>query len=224
MSNESEPRIRITRDGPYVVEGAVPLVRTSKVETDHREPIGWAPDEHVQPRATVKLCRCGRSADKPYCDGSHEREGFDGTETADRGPSEARRRTYVGDGVVMTDDRSICEHSGFCGDRFTNVWRMIKETDDPAVRERLIAMVRLCPSGALQYSDAEGAEPVEPALPVSVAIVRNGPLWVRGGIRITGADGRDHEVRNRVTLCRCGGSTNKPYCDGTHMEKGFRDE
>ena len=222
MDEGSEPRIRVT-DGPYVVEGRLPLVRTSIVRTDHGEPIGWAPDQPVEPREGVKLCRCGHSSDKPFCDGTHRTIGFKGTETADRGPITDRHKTYAGEGVVMTDDRSICEHAGFCGDQFTNVWRMIKETDDPAVRERLIDMVRLCPSGALAVSEDEGGEPLEPALPTSVAVVEDGPLWVRGGVRVTGADGQDYEVRNRVTLCRCGASTNKPFCDGTHQEIGFTD-
>jgi len=222
MDEGSEPRIRVT-DGPYVVEGRLPLVRTSIVRTDHGEPIGWAPDQPVEPREGVKLCRCGHSSDKPFCDGTHRTIDFHGAETADRGPIAARRKTYVGDGVVMTDDRSICEHAGFCGDRFTNVWRMIKDTDDPSVRERLIDMVRLCPSGALAASEDDAGEPLEPALPTSVAVIEDGPLWVRGGVRVTGADGQDYEVRNRVTLCRCGASTNKPFCDGPHQETGFTD-
>ncbi len=222
MDEGSEPRIRVT-DGPYVVEGRLPLVRTSIVQTDHGEPIGWAPDQPVESREELKLCRCGHSSDKPFCDGTHRTIGFQGAETADRGPIAARRKAYVGDGVIMTDDRSICVHAGFCGDRFTNVWRMIKDTDDPAVRERLIDMVRLCPSGALAASEEEDGEPMEPALPTSVAVVEDGPLWVRGGVRVTGADGQDYEVRNRVTLCRCGASTNKPFCDGTHQEIGFTD-
>ena len=58
MDEGSEPRIRVT-DGPYVVEGRLPVVRTSIVRTDHGEPIGWAPDQPVEPREGVKLCRCG---------------------------------------------------------------------------------------------------------------------------------------------------------------------
>ena len=69
----------------------------------------------------------------------------------------------------------------------------------------------------------------EPTLPVSIGLVEDpaqgcsGPLWLRGGIPVVGADGVEYEVRNRVTLCRCGGSKNKPFCDGTHAAIKFRD-
>lgn len=55
-------------------------------------------------------------------------------------------------------------------------------------------------------------------------MIRDGPLWVRGGIPVESSDGATYEVRNRVTLCRCGRSSNKPFCDGTHKGVGFRDE
>ena len=51
----------------------------------------------------------------------------------------------------------------------------------------------------------------------------SGPIWVRGGITVESADGREYEVRNRVTLCRCGQSSNKPFCDGSHVECSFHD-
>jgi len=70
----------------------------------------------------------------------------------------------------------------------------------------------------------------EPELPVSIGLIEDpaqgcsGPLWVRGGIQIESADGFKYEIRNRVTLCRCGKSQNKPFCDGTHAAVKFRDE
>ena len=51
-----------------------------------------------------------------------------------------------------------------------------------------------------------------------------GPLWVRGGVQLIGADGFEYEVRNRMTLCRCGASKNKPFCDGSHASVGFNEE
>jgi hypothetical protein len=81
-------------------------------------------------------------------------------------------------------------------------------------------MATNCPSGRLQVT-LEGGEVVEPEFTPSIAAVPNGPLWVRGGIKIEAPDGFIYEVRNRVTLCRCGLSKNKPFCDGAHEPGGF---
>src|SRR6266705_1218281 len=119
------PRVRVMKDGPYEVTGGPSLVRTAQVETEHGEPVAWAPTTPIDAPATFQLCRCGASSTKPFCDASEATSGFDGTEVADREPRAARAETYLGDGVVMTDDHTLCEHAGYCGDRFTNVWRMI---------------------------------------------------------------------------------------------------
>lgn len=225
MADPDRPRVKIQRNGPYLVSGPTRLTRTAIVETDHGEPIAWTEDEDVpETRVRYALCRCGGSSNKPFCDGTHVRAGFDGTETADRAPRETRTRVFEGEGVEMSDDRSLCDHSGFCGDRNTDVWHMIRDANDPEVRERLIGMVRLCPTGRLAASLPEGQEhDLEPPYEPCVAVVTDGPLWIRGGVEIVGADGEAYEVRNRVTLCRCGESSNKPFCDGTHRENGFRD-
>jgi hypothetical protein len=99
--------------------------------------------------------------------------------------------------------------------RFANIWSMIKRADDPEVQGRIMRMVRNCPSGRLELLSQDG-ETLEPEFVPSIAAVTNGPLWVRGGIRIQAPDGFVYEVRNRVTLCRCGESKNMPFCDGTH--------
>ena len=77
--------------------------------------------------------------------------------------------------------------------------------------------------------DKASGQPIEHALPVSIGLVEDpeqkcsGPLWLRGGIQVASADGFEYEVRNRVTLCRCGESKNKPFCDGTHAAIKFKD-
>ena len=90
------------------------------------------------------------------------------------------------------------------------------------MREKLETMVSLCPSGRLQYSHRMGGELVEPPYEPSIGVQVDGPLLVRGGIRVVSSDGETWQVRNRVTLCRCGHSSNKPFCDGTHKVIGFR--
>jgi CDGSH-type Zn-finger protein len=92
------------------------------------------------------------------------------------------------------------------------------------VRSHVIAMIERCPSGSYVYALDEGGADVEPDLPAQIAVTVEitsdgpieGPLWVSGGIPIERADGQPLETRNRVTLCRCGQSKNKPLCDGTH--------
>jgi CDGSH-type Zn-finger protein len=220
---DDEPTIKITRDGPYRVRGGVRLVRTAQVETEYGEPVAWEPDEPIEAGASVTLCRCGGSSSKPFCDDTHLREGFDGPETADRRTYADRAHAYRGQGLTMSDDLSLCTHAGYCGDRFTNVWAMIVHPDDPQEGERIRTMSRLCPSGRLVTQPDGAQEPDEPVFEPSVAVVQDGPLWVRGGVRVESGDGEVYEVRNRVTLCRCGASRNKPFCDGTHVDIGFRD-
>ncbi|MGZ5307468.1 MAG: CDGSH iron-sulfur domain-containing protein [Actinomycetota bacterium] len=216
-------RVRITEDGPYEVTGSPPLVRTAQVETEFGEPIGWEEPTPIDAPDEFDLCRCGASSRKPFCDASHETAPFDGTEVADRRLRAERARVLEGDGVVMTDDRSLCAHAGHCADRFTDVWEMIRGTSDPAIRARLRRMVELCPSGRLAHAPPGDAELVEPEFDPAIAVIEDGPLWVRGGIPVESSDGTTYEVRDRVTLCRCGHSNNKPFCDGTHKVVGFRD-
>lgn len=224
-TDNTTPRINIAPNGPYLVSGALKLIQREPAMSIHGEPLEWdpvgAPETPTETRERFALCRCGESSSKPFCDGTHARAEFDGGLTADRGPSAERRQTAAGNGVVMTDDGTFCMDAGFCGTRLTNVHDMINRTSDPEVRDRLKRMVGNCPSGRLQFSLTEGGEPVEPEYEPSIATIPDGPLWVRGGIAVQAADGFTYEVRNRVTLCRCGQSNNKPFCDGTHKNIGF---
>lgn len=221
MTEPNDPEIRVTADGPYEVRG-VPLARTAQVETEFGEPIGWAADEPIPTGRRAVLCRCGHSSTKPFCDDSHLRNGFDGAEVADRGPYDDRKATFEARGFVLDDDMPLCTDAGYCGDRFEHVWDMLGDTGDPTVAERVKTMVRLCPSGRIVTRDADGVAD-EPAYEPSVAVIADGPLWVRGGVQVIAADGTPYEVRNRQALCRCGASGNKPFCDGSHKRVGFTD-
>lgn len=204
-------KISVTKDGPYMVEGLTELID--------------ARGEEVSKDGKVFLCRCGQSSNKPFCDGTHNKVGFNGTETADEGPIAERRDTYEGDGVTILDDRSVCAHAGECTDRLPAVWKLGEEPwIDPrgAPAGEIEEVIPKCPSGALTYLEPGSAEPVEQELSPAIKALVDGPYMVRGGIPVSSADGDEYEVRNRQTLCRCGGSSNKPFCDGTHW-KGFKD-
>lgn len=214
-------RIEVMDDGPYVVRGDLPLQRRAPVSSGEGEPLAWDAPRPVEMREKYRLCRCGASADKPFCDGSHREAGFDGTCSLPDAPYEERADDLGGSGITVHDDRSICEHAGFCGNKMSNVWKMISRTDDVQVRTAVIGMIEKCPSGALTY-ELDG-DAVEPDYEAAVNVVDDGPLWITGRIPISLRDGTEVEVRNRVTLCRCGASGNKPLCDGSHANVDFAD-
>ena len=214
-------RVQVMPDGPYRVTGSVPMATQSIGGDAIGQSVEWVRGDDLPVGESYDLCRCGRSGNKPYCDGSHERVGFDGTETASRRPYAGRARAESGPAGTLTDDPSLCAFARFC-DADGQVWKLLRIPGEDDLVER---QATRCPSGRLVAW--AGASPLEPELPPSIAIVEDpvmgiaGPIWVRGGIPVTSADGTDYEVRNRVTLCRCGGSRNKPFCDGTHASVRF---
>ena len=215
----SDPQITTAENGPYLVAGDVPLSRREPIMSEHGEPLTWKTTDTIETKDRYALCRCGLSDNKPFCDGTHAREGFDGTESAPVDTFDDRRKQYAGTGIDVYDDRGTCVHAGFCGNQVSTVWKMSGKTDDTIVRAQVMAMIERGPSGALTF-EVDG-EVIEPDLPVEVAVVADGPLWVTGGITVDRADGEPMETRARVTLCRCGASATKPLCDGSHQEVGF---
>jgi len=185
----------------------------------------------VETGETYRLCRCGQSRAKPFCDGSHHTTGFDGTETAPANTTAERQAIYAGGAhLVVKRDSSLCMESGFCATRRTNIRRMLKDTAEPAVRAAIIGMIERCPSGSFTYSIEPGEPDIEPDLPAQIALTTEitddgpiqGPLWMTGNIPLERSDGQPFETRNRVTLCNCGQSKVKPLCDGAHRRLGNR--
>jgi CDGSH-type Zn-finger protein len=206
-----------------MVSGAVPIVRKTAVHSEHGEPLTWKTSDGLTDRSTYALCRCGESENKPFCDGAHSAAGFEGSDTADASTYDERANELGTNGITVRDDRSICVHAGFCGNRHTNVWKQSKDMSDSTVRLAVINEVEKCPSGALTYRFEGDDADTEPDYSLQVGVIDDGPLWVAGGIPVTTSDGVELETRNRVTLCRCGASDNKPLCDGSHKEAGFAD-
>jgi CDGSH-type Zn-finger protein len=226
-NDNNRKRIEVQPDGPYRVYGGIPLVRKTQVVSEYGEPLTWQKGERIwTPEiGSYDLCRCGHSGDKPFCDCTHLEIEFDGTETTETNTTAERQDTYPGSAkIVVKRDMSLCIDSGFCGTRFEGIEQLAAKTKNTQVRSLVMAMIERCPSGSLTYALKKGEPDNEPDLPQEIAIVTEitddgpiaGPLWVTGGIPIERADGEPFETRNRVTLCCCGRSTQKPLCDGTH--------
>lgn len=225
--SKPQKRIVISQDGPYLVCGGIPLVHKIQIVSEYGEPLTWKMGRVFDTPEVYELCRCGQSRFLPFCDVTHALIDFEGTETADTRPTAERQVGYPDStGIVVRRDLSLCMDSGFCGNRFTNVEKMVAYTDNPQVRAQVMAMIERCPSGSYVYSIQENEADIEPDLPQQIAITTEitaegpiaGPLWVTGYIPVVRADGQPFETRNRVTLCSCGHSRNKPLCDGTHRE------
>ena len=217
MSDLGDPIITVAANGPYLVSGGLPLRRRRDVQSELGEPMTWATTSTMETKDRYALCRCGQSGNKPFCDGTHARNGFQAEDTA--GGTYDERAEVVGGDVNVRYDQGICVHAGFCGTTVTNVWEQAAKTGDTAARMHAISMIEHCPSGALTYQ-LDGVDN-EPLMPQAIAVISDGPLWITAGVPIINSDGTQLEARNRVTLCRCGASANKPLCDGAHKEAGF---
>ncbi|MFO7651273.1 MAG: CDGSH iron-sulfur domain-containing protein [bacterium] len=220
MAEARGGEVLVTVDGPYIVSGGIPLRVMRIVLNERHESVGWRSVGRIPVKGSYALCRCGRTATPPFCDGSHERAGFDGTETASREPFERQARVLHGAGVWLADAQELCASARFCL-RSGGTWFLTRRSRGSAARRTAVQQAANCPAGRLVARRPGGAD-LEPKLARSIALVEDplagmsGPLWLRGSIPVIAADGFRYEMRNRVTLCRCGRSRNKPFCDGNH--------
>jgi uncharacterized Fe-S cluster protein YjdI len=132
-------------------------------------------------------------------------------------------RRYETDEIVVEWEPRLCYHSHNCV-------RALPQVFDPDARpwvqpeqasaDEVEAAVAQCPSGALRSRRAGAAETRKE--PLDIRASANGPLLLRGGVRVLDADGNVLYEGERAALCRCGGSQNKPFCDGTHKTIEFR--
>ncbi|MFA7244156.1 MAG: CDGSH iron-sulfur domain-containing protein [Patescibacteria group bacterium] len=224
----SKKRIKIIKDGPYEVTGNVPLQRQIIVGDGNGISERWKDGEKFPKSEHYHLCRCGKSKSKPYCDKTHMTAGVDCTETAEFENFFDKAEVLDGPDAVMYDESKICASGRFC-DRGDTAWNLVGESSDPDSKKMLIEECCDCPSGRLVVRDKKTGKIIEPKLEKSIGIIEDpdmkisGPLWVKGEIPVESANGETYEVRNRVTLCRCGKSKNKPFCDRSHIEFGFND-
>lgn len=201
--------IQCRTDGPYLVKEVVELIDAAGNPVAHE--------------AVFALCRCGGSASKPFCDGSHKANGFSGARVSDGSNDEVE--SYRAAGITIHDNRSICAHAGFCSDGLASVFKYGAEPwIDPSGAEvqAIVETIRRCPSGALSYSiDGRQAASL-PATP-RITVTKDGPYAVEGAVEVVDGRWAQGASKVRYTLCRCGASRNKPFCDGSHFAAGFKD-
>ena len=228
---ETKKYIQVAEDGPYLVFGDDKVIQ--EVIIPDSEGASWQyeknkefkkPEQDDEPMA---LCRCGHSCHKPFCDGSHEKVAWDSEETAGFKPILDNAEQIRGPNLTLCDNGEYCAYARFCDAR-GRVWNLVME-GSPEADKLAIREACNCPAGRLMMKKNDSGEFIEPELEQEVSILEDpamncsGPIWIKGGIEVKSADGRSYEVRNRQTLCRCGKSSNKPFCDGSHAGIKFQD-
>lgn len=221
--------IEISAEGPYLVYG-MEEIGQEVIEPD-ASGCPWTyrkADTYKVESQPCALCRCGESHNKPFCDGSHVVADWDRRETAGFKPLLSKVEEIEGPRLVLTDNEEYCAYQRFCDAR-GRIWNLVQVAETPEEIELVKREAAHCVSGRLIVWDRASGKPHEQEFKPSVCIVEDlplkisGPIVVKGGIRIESASGKSYQVRNRVTLCRCGQSSNKPFCDGTHASMEFKD-
>jgi CDGSH-type Zn-finger protein len=205
---DAKPKLACLPNGPYTLAGAR---------------LRGASGQELPYEGKAALCRCGGSNNKPFCDGTHRTNGFSDRKLAD--PANDTRSSYAGKRITILDNRALCAHAGYCTDGLKAVFRYREEPwidPDGAAAQEVIATIRRCPSGALSYA-IDGVEAPAAQRAPMVSVTRDGPYAVTGALELAGAQFGDGASGEHYTLCRCGASRNKPFCDGSHWDAGFRD-
>lgn len=205
--NESTT-IECAPNGPYLVKNLGEL----------RDASG----DLIKSPPALALCRCGGSANKPFCDGTHKKNGFSGARVTDG--SADKCDTYATATIAIHDNRAVCAHAGRCTDGLAEVFKYKSEPWIDAAAgsvEEIIETIGRCPSGALSYS-LGGVAGVDPQRPPAITVTKDGPYAVVGGPGLRGQTFAQGVSKEHYTLCRCGASANKPFCDGSHWSVGFK--
>lgn len=226
ISTEKNMKIKIIKNGPYLVTGNVPIKEMIiKPVNKHYE---YKEGKELPQSESYAICRCGNTKTPPFCDGTHKNIEFDGKETAVNNKYAERAEVFEGKTIDLMDDHR-CALARFCHTERGSTWQLIKRSQDDEDRELAIRSANECPSGRLTIIDKNG-EKIEDEYEPSIEILQDpeknvsSAVYVKGGIEIESADGSIYKVQNRYTLCRCGKSKNKPFCDGTHVRTAYKDD
>lgn len=216
-------KIKIVKSGPYIVTGSIPL--KEKIITPEGKGYKLTEGRELPQAETYSLCRCGHSKNAPFCDGAHSCVGFKGTETASRKKFSERAKLLKGHSMDLLDD-GRCASVRFCYTNKGDAWTLVKSSETEEDQSLAVKAAGDCLAGRLVAVSKSGQE-LEPELASEIIILQDpekgvsAGIFVSGGIPIESEDGYTYEIRNRVALCRCGTSRNKPFCDGFHIKDRF---
>ena len=203
--------IEVTKNGPYIAKN----LKSFRKQSGEPHPI----------QDSMLLCRCGKSGNKPFCDGTHASISFKDEKHSDRIPN--KMDNYDGKMITIHDNRGVCSHYGACTELSPKVFNGKSEpwiNPDAQEPEETIKTIRKCPSGALSYTiNGKLYKDRSENMP-EIITSKDGPLWVRGCPEFKDSDNNKPESKEHFTLCRCGGSRNKPFCDGQHWYIKFKDD
>ena len=122
-----------------------------------------------------------------------------------------------------------CAYARFCHRDAGDVWTLTRQDADEFCREEALIAASECPAGRLVAVSKDDGQDLEEEFSPEVVVLQDpqkdvsAALAVRGPVQLVSANGEEYEVRNRVALCRCGQSSNKPYCDASHVSAGYTD-
>lgn len=205
-----KPTLSAIENGPLVVK------------SDDNHKLFFKEDEQITAGNPAYLCRCGKSQKKPFCDGAHQSVNFqDKVEIKEEVIQE-----YAGKELSITFNRSICAGAAHCVAALPKVFSSEGSTDwihpDQGDKKDIIQTIQNCPSGALSFS-IDGETTIDEKNGGKITIVKDGPYNVEG-VDFERQPQVTNLCHSKYTLCRCGHSKNKPYCDYSHAEKGWKDE
>ncbi len=224
-----EKKIRIEKNGPYIIEGTLELSEEI-IQTDKKGiSVSYKKGKKYPAKETYILCRCGESKNHPYCDGSHSKIAFDGTETASRKSFLSQAGVIDGPDLTLYDVEDLCAYARFC-DRGRRIWNMVENPKNKTETKMAIEESFDCPAGRLVLRDKKTKKIINPKQKQELILIQDppenvsGPIRVKGGVQVVSSDGFEYEKRQQQTLCRCGRASNKPFCDGTHVSCKFQDD
>lgn len=173
----------------------------------------------------TSLCRCGDSSAKPYCDGSHTKNGFSGQRSI---PCQKKQKNFErsDQSLIVFFDSTLCAHIEECVKGLPAVFDTNSKpwiNPNNADINEIIEVIQRCPSGALTYQVA--GEPISESWSEtpSIKTLSNGPYCIS---QMTLIDDQETDILindDHYVLCRCGKSRKKPLCDGSHHKKPFEE-